>query len=96
VATHSSLVASSLVLLVVCKTSVRSSCVIVFSVLSGVPSLLVLSSSHSFEFCPPPPKPQTIEYSWLSLLAPFRFMCNLSLLKSQFSIQLFGSTNAIC
>jgi hypothetical protein len=103
-AIHSSLVTSSLFLLfldvlasfllVVCQTSVRCSCVIVFRVLSGVLSLLVLSSNHSFEFCPPP-KPQTLEYSWLSLLAPLRFMCSPSLLKSQFSIQLFGSTNVI-
>jgi hypothetical protein len=105
VATHSSLVTSSLFLLVwvvlassllvVYQTSVGCSCVILFRVLSGVPSLLVLISSHSVEFCPPSPKPQTLEYSWLSLLAPVRFMCSPCLLKSQFSIQLFGSTNVI-
>jgi hypothetical protein len=55
--------------------------------------LLELGKSHYFEFCPPPPKPQTLEYSWLSLLAPFRLMCRPSLPKSQFPTQLFGSTN---
>jgi hypothetical protein len=79
-------------LLVVCQTGVRCSWIIVFRVLSGVPSLLVLSNSHSFKICPPPLKPETQEYSWLSLLAPLRFMCSPSLPKSQFSTQLFGST----
>ncbi|PNF28520.1 hypothetical protein B7P43_G14702, partial [Cryptotermes secundus] len=62
-------------------------------ILPGVPSLLTLSSSHSFRFCTRPPKSHTLEYSWPSFLAPLLFMCSPSLPKSQSSIQLFGSTN---
>jgi hypothetical protein len=76
------LLASSL--LIICQTSIGCSWVIIFRILSGVPSQLILSSSHSFELCPPPPKPQTLEYNWLSLLPPLQFMCSPSLLKSQF------------
>ncbi|KDR23611.1 hypothetical protein L798_12170 [Zootermopsis nevadensis] len=56
-------------------------------------SLVVLCNNHSFNFLPPPPpNPQTLEYSWLSLLDRPRFICNPSLPKSVSSIQLFGST----
>jgi hypothetical protein len=79
--------------LLVCQAGVGYSWIVVSRVLLVVLSLLVLSNRHSFEICPPPPMPQTLEYNWLSLFAPLRFMCSPSLPESQFSTQMFGSTN---
>jgi hypothetical protein len=73
-------------LLVFCQTSVGCTLIL---------SLLQLSSSRSLKFCLPPPKPQTLECGWLSFLTPLWFMCSPFLPNSQFSIQLFGSTNVI-
>jgi hypothetical protein len=55
--------------------------------------LLTLSNSHSFRFCPRPPKSHTLENNWPSFLTPLWFMCSPSLAKSHSSIQLFGSTD---
>ena len=78
---------------VVLEVSVEFSRVEVFLLLSYFPSLEEFSIRCQSTFFPLPSSAPTLEYTWLSHLAPLRFICNPSLSQSQSTSQLFGSIN---
>jgi hypothetical protein len=64
---------------VIFQVSVEFSGVEVFRFLLDVPSLQAFSIRCQSNFFPPPPSPANLEYSWLSRLAPQRFIYNPAL-----------------